>query len=268
MTPLAHRIVKEMAAGNPSVRAAAQKVGGFDDIHCFELSEVMPLIQDVILMGWDDPAKRPESDLYFLPADRTWLEWLGDDGLRKAVHMTAIPSHLVLFAPDGRALDGAADVKVINQTQTGVHFYGEAFTIELSGKRLALGANTATEADHEVIKAYTRYIYAMLAIINSPRLIGRKQHMPHRGLERRLANAKGLVGKFPLHAWTELKLSVADIGKRADGTEYEAHYTGEKCLHFCRSHLRIRNGRLERVSAHWRGNPALGIKRTRYAVTA
>jgi hypothetical protein len=54
----------------------------------------------------------------------------------------------------------------------------------------------------------------------------------------------------------------------ADGTVHEAHYTGEKCLHFCRSHLRVRNGRLEQVKAHWRGNPSLGIKQTRYKLVA
>jgi hypothetical protein len=44
----------------------------------------------------------------------------------------------------------------------------------------------------------------------------------------------------------------------------EGHLTGEKCLHFVRTFLRVRMGQLEYVDAHWRGNPALGMKRSRY----
>lgn len=90
--------------------------------------------------------------------------------------------------------------------------------------------------------------------------------MPHRGLERALIANQKLVGKFPLHAWTEIKLHVTPP-KEAEG-EHEAHLTGERALHFCRAHLRIRLGRLEVVKAHWRGNPAIGIKQSRYTVTA
>jgi hypothetical protein len=34
-------------------------------------------------------------------------------------------------------------------------------------------------------------------------------------------------------------------------------------VRFCRACLRIRNGALEYVSPHWRGDAAVGIKRTR-----
>ena len=109
--------------------------------------------------------------------------------------------------------------------------------------------------------------YAELAmiLINSPHIIGRRQHMPHAGLERQLT--RGLAGgKFPLHAWTEIKLQVAKPVEIDDGEPHEAHLTGRRALHFVRKHIRIRLGQLEYVSAHWRGDPSIGIKRSRYTV--
>jgi hypothetical protein len=107
-------------------------------------------------------------------------------------------------------------------------------------------------------------LYAVLALINSPRVIGQRQHMPHERIEREKLKALGLVGKFPLRAWTEILLSVAPPDDRTGEPSNEAHLTGEKCLHFCRTHLRVRLGQLEYVEGHYRGNPALGFKRSRY----
>ena len=110
------------------------------------------------------------------------------------------------------------------------------------------------------------WLYGLLAIINTPRVIMRRQHMPHAGLQRALIASRRITGKYPLLAWQELQLKVQppDI----DESDHEAHLTGARALHFCRAHLRIRLGRLELVSAHWRGDPALGIKQTRYRVVA
>jgi hypothetical protein len=83
-------------------------------------------------------------------------------------------------------------------------------------------------------------------------------------LQKKIAAAKRMVGRFPLRAWTEIKLEVTP--PKYDGTEHEAMLTGGKALHFCRAHLRIRLGRVELVSAHWRGDPSLGLKRTRYSL--
>ena len=107
-------------------------------------------------------------------------------------------------------------------------------------------------------------LYGALALINTPRVIGRKQHMPHAGLQKKMAAARGMVGKFPLRGWTELTLAVSPPA--VDGQEHEVRLTGGKALHFCRAHLRIRLGQVELVKPHWRGDPALGIKQTRYRV--
>jgi hypothetical protein len=109
--------------------------------------------------------------------------------------------------------------------------------------------------------------YANLALINSPRIIGQRGHYPHGRIERNaLKNAK-MVGKFPLRAWTEIVLEITTNPQdRSGDAPKEMHLTGERCLHYCRTYLRVRLGMLEYVEGHWRGNPALGIKRSRYRV--
>lgn len=104
-----------------------------------------------------------------------------------------------------------------------------------------------------------------LDLINTPGLIGLRQRDPHRGFARRLAALRG--GSYPLHSWSEVVLKhqtrIAEPGERLSGTTYH------KCLHFVRSHLRhYRDGKVVTIPAHWRGDPALGIKRTRYRMAA
>jgi hypothetical protein len=105
-----------------------------------------------------------------------------------------------------------------------------------------------------------------LLFINSPKVIGRRQHMPHRGLERALMQKMGCGGMFPLRAWTEIKLEIGPPKVLNGEPSKEAHLTGERALHFCRKHIRVRLGRLEIVRSHWRGDPALGIVQSRYKV--
>jgi hypothetical protein len=99
-------------------------------------------------------------------------------------------------------------------------------------------------------------------LINSPKVIGRRQFMPHKVLVKNFTG-----GSFPLHAWTEIRLEVSKPPEIDDGGPHEARLTGRRALHFCRAHLRIRYGQLEYVSPHWRGDPSVGIKQSRYIVT-
>jgi hypothetical protein len=82
-------------------------------------------------------------------------------------------------------------------------------------------------------------------------------------LEKRLREGHLIAGRYPLGAWNEILLHVTPP-QEADDTEHEAHLTGSRALHFVRCHLRIRLGQLELVSAHWRGDAGLGIRRSRY----
>ncbi len=89
--------------------------------------------------------------------------------------------------------------------------------------------------------------------------------MPHAGLQRKLAQERGMVGNFPLHAYTELTLK-AFATLNENGKERTVILSGHRCLHFVRAYCRPSDGRL--VSSYWRGDPALGIKRTKYRVSA
>lgn len=116
-----------------------------------------------------------------------------------------------------------------------------------------------------VVKLGIAFSVLTLDLINTPGLIGLRQRDVHRGIARKLASVRG--GSYPLRSWSEVVLKHqtqrAEPGERLSGTTYH------KCLHFVRSHLRhYQCGKVSIIPAHWRGDPALGIKRTRYKVAA
>jgi hypothetical protein len=268
MTPLAHRIVRELTL--PLKRRTFEDGCGLlsrmSDVHCFDVSEVYEAARDLVV---GSAAEIPDTEIRgqtilqraksisevtsFLPAPKTWLEWTNDVGGRSGV----------LLTEDG-------DWVRVRLAQSG----GELFCSGEQQYRLSLSDPSAFQAskdgpmpDDQVkpeLASLMLRIHGFLAMINTPRIIGRRQHMPHRGLERDLVRAMKSVGKFPLHAWTEIKLEVAAPRDMTSDGEHEAHLTGKRALHFCRAHLRIKLGRLEIVRAHWRGDGSLGIKQSRY----
>lgn len=271
MTPLAHRIVKELTLPikDRTFNDRCGLVKRMDDIHCFDVTEVIDFARSI---AYDIHRTGLDERSTFLPAPKTWIEyreivpepsdfggtwrlgWLIEECLAK----NKISLRLACVVPDGRC-----------------HSSDRAFEFELNpiiakkderDRRLAI-LNDIEDLDR-IYQPDWRLVQAVLAIINTPRIIGRRQHMPHRGLERQLLAKKALVGKFPLHAWTEILLKVAPPDDKTGEPSKEAHLTGERALHFCRAHLRIQNGKLVYVSAHWRGNGALGIKRSRYKLAA
>src|SRR5262249_29716721 len=127
------------------------------------------------------------------------------------------------------------------------------------------GDGPMTDEDRITGGTFLNAVLTNLAIINTPHIIGRTTHLPHTGLQKHLARAFKMPGKYPLQPWHEVKLHVV-VPSEFGGGEVEGHLTGERALHLCRSYLRIRLGQLELVHSHWRGNPALGIKQTRYRV--
>lgn len=256
MTPLAHRFAKRLTLPikkREAVNETGPALAQIADIHCFECSELNELVSD-----WKgEDTERAGNTLRFLPAPKTWIEWKPiDSDVRRAL----------LFVE--RNFEGFPGCDVFN-------YFGH-HERPLSASHighLAYGSDDVfvvplRDGDSGLIDRHYIFKGAMfIAMINTPRVIGRKQHMPNRGLERKLTKGFG-VGKFPLHAWHEIKLNVLKPIEIDDGEPHEAHLTGRRALHFCRAHLRIRNGHVEFVTSHWRGDPALGIKQTRYRLTA
>lgn len=115
------------------------------------------------------------------------------------------------------------------------------------------------------IKLGIAFSVLALDLINTPGLVGLRQHDQHRGLARKLYAAR--TGSYPLRGWSEIVLKHQT--RVAEEPEHHTGATFHKCLHFVRSHLRhYRDGKVTVIPAHWRGDPALGIKRTRYLVAA
>ena len=249
MTPLARKIVNELTLPikQRSFRDASGLLKKMSDVHCFDCTEAYDLIESLTV----DILRRPTAigPLAFLPADRTWIEFSWGQA-RTGFLLCQSGNH-----------DATIDL---------AHWQGPTFgSYDFGGMQLvgsidgAIGPRLLVNDNYEDL--YIGFnLYAALALINTPRIIGRKQHMPHRGLERRLVAKRGLIGKFPLHAWTEIKLEVCAPKDASGDGSLEAHYTGERALHFCRAHLRVRLGKVEIVKGHWRGDASLGIKQSRY----
>lgn len=260
MTPLAQQIIRDsIGKGFDGRRDCAGVRNMMDDVHCFEVTAAIS-ISDAIASKID----YRNNILAFLPADKTWIEFTG----------TAAGE----FARMGFLLvrDGdAADVYWVKGWRDGFWKSVGRFIIPLysdarpTKSGIALGPIIPDDGANDLgDSAGPQFsLLSILAIINSPRVIGRRQHMPHRGLERQLLKAGRISGRFPLHAWTEIKL---EINARQDASienSSEAHLTGQRALHFCRAHLRFRLGRVEIVNGHWRGDGSLGIRRSRYQLT-
>jgi hypothetical protein len=262
MTPLARKIVNELML--PLKQREFNDVCGIlkrmSDVHCFEVSEVSLLSRSMM----EDMIRLPKSvgPLAFLPAQRTWIEEKDTDGARFGVLLSSVNG------PDGKPHHAAVDTAVWSDRSFKSVGNG---VIELIGSlrpgeapRSMMLSHCKTTPDDLESNRFTYWLYAVLALINSPRIIGRKQHMPHRGLERAIIARRGVIGKFPLHAWTEIKLEVNSPKDASGEGSQEAHYTGERALHFCRAHIRIRLGKLEIVRGHWRGDASLGMRQSRY----
>ena len=248
MTPLAHKIVRELTLPlkDRSFTDKASLLPRMADVQCFEVSEIAELARD---LGSRYPKYGAPEDLLFLPAPKTWLERKTRWG-RMGFFLEEDDLTSLTIAYDGFGQWGSLNASGIRQQNR------HGVCNDANG-RMDYLAGLADSSE---------WLRAVLAMINTPRIIGRKQHMPHRGLEHKLLRLRGTVGSFPLRAWTEILLKVTPPHDAAADAPSEAHLTGRRALHFCRAHLRIRMGCLELVSAHWRGDPALGIKRSRYRV--
>jgi len=264
MTPIAHALVADSIKPKKERQYGdlANRLKLLDGLHFFEVTAIYEAakaisekVGEAVLGGHDDRA--------FLPAPRIMMEFAISDPAMPLVARQA-------FIVEERR-DGFADVTLILKYGDGrivssngviavIPMRGKCQTKEvfINKKHLSMDADTAS--------AIACCIYALLAMINTPRIIGRRSRMPHAGLQRKIAALHGMPGKYPIQAWQEMLLEVTPPRDEAGHGERKTCLTGGKALHFVRSYLRIRAGKLELVSSHWKGDPALGVKQTRYRV--
>lgn len=246
MTPMAQMVVrKSIADGHQYIPQLLSS-----DCHCFEVTEVRPLMVDLAKNAeW-----RVSNDQHiFLPSPITWIEWKTNNG-RNAGKLESDGPKLTLsfYYDNGKVFGAREDINIFRHPDDG---------------RLQIGISKDLDDDDRIeCLSFSRLFLAALALINTPRIISQRQHMPHAGLQRQIAASKKMVGRFPLRAWTEIVLEVHR--PKTHEADHDTHLSGGKALHFCRAHLRIKRGRVEFVSHHWRGDPSIGIKRSRYKVVA
>lgn len=256
VTPLARQVINQMLVPLEKRFFIDQGLVMYrmPDIHCFEVSEIITesnrLIQDLTT------AKQVSELTSFLPAPKTWIEWkngsngrvgfLLEDKQNYALVTPVVMSNDKFFSDRdsfGLPFQGSGEIGTILTSQT------------MDPAKVAMYGRIAAT------------LIGALAFINTPKIIGRRQHMPNKGLEKKIVKDRTTPNVFPLHAWTEVILKITPPINMAEKASTEAHLTGQKALHFCRAHLRIQYGKLVVVKAHWRGDSALGIIQTRYKVT-
>jgi hypothetical protein len=231
------------------------------DIHCFECSDVMMLAADMCedLRRDTDAITQAFADFGFLPAPKTWLEVQRPDGGRNACllieHKTDDTDITVYFFNGTRAfsvggfsLNDATHIHIVQRAEND-------FPALLGQHR---------DIDNAGITAFIQIARVLLCMINTPQTIGRRSVKPNAALARKLTRGFG-VGKFPLHAFTEIQLRVTKPIEIDDGEPHEDYITGRRAYHFVKKYRKPSSGKL--VESHWKGDPAVGIKRTRYKVT-
>lgn len=252
MTPLANTYLRWLTTPIKN-RAPLNNPDGVDvwaslyGARCFEVTEVVPLINELnsaMKKDQDSGMTKGVVETYaFLPAEKTWIESRSEKGKREAI----------LLADVG---GGKADMTL--------------FTEGICAKVASLNLNEFLNYDSVFAPSegevnLIAFTYQALAIINTPRIVAQQEHAPNKGIQKRL-NAARQITPFKLLPWSEIKLEVTGAGsdKGSDGSENAL--TGKRALHFCRAHIRVKRGRIEYVSSHWRGDPAIGIRQSDYKI--
>jgi hypothetical protein len=250
VTPLAHRILANSLKPVKD-RLPVQDDGGYlkdmAAVVCFEVSAIMPLI------NWQCAKMRTTKAAWptaFLPAERTFLEFTETSGHRTGLLLTARNGDITDF--DISIVAGSAD----GFGKATIGFYESGMTEPL------VLENKTSAYERDVV---ARVVMLLLSAINAPKVFARVEHDPHAGLARKLAASKAMPGKYPLHAWHEIKLE-GWMPKVERGMRRAKGATGEKAQHFVRAHPRFQNGKWVIVVPHKRGNPQLGMRRARYSV--
>lgn len=102
-------------------------------------------------------------------------------------------------------------------------------------------------------------LMAAVALINSP-AVERVTAEPHRGLAKHLRQGTPYAGA------SATRIVIGATSRRTDGNG--GGLSHPRAYHFCRAHTRLKNGKVERVRAHWRGDRAFGFRIGSYKVTA
>jgi len=258
MTPAAQTWLKDQLLPKDK-RYFDDETGSFgflEDFHFFETSHYVTEMLEFALAMSNAGLGLPSARLSFLPAPKTWIEWIDSERKERAAHaLIEIDkewARIILFCPTYRSPVYIGDLSLRDRLLKLGNDEDVIFRLpdEMGSYR-------------QQIKATTWLLYAALALINSPRTIHRTRHGPHRGLQRKLASRSDLAGhNFNLiHETLELEVRPPQEFLRSDEA---TQLTGTRALHYCRAYLWQSRGIV--CPGHWRGDPSRGIKVRDYSL--
>lgn len=107
----------------------------------------------------------------------------------------------------------------------------------------------------EIVAQLYTWMLRALGLLQQPKIVDAKPSPP---VDHRLQRARVKAGKRPLADHHVVTVHVSKQ-EQAARLEAQAHFerTGVR-LHRVRSFVRVKNGKLERVKEHWRGDASLG----------
>ena len=205
------------------------------------------------------------ANLVFLPAPVTWLEFELDTG------------HNMVFVCTNQVTgrENAICVYLLSPLRMSTLCVLEP----VSGDVAVWAASHATLKTTEIqlqeagftddeIRGHENHtaklIITALVAINSPKIVEFEPQQPSKLLERKLMDARVFDRNRPSSGWTRITLGGAAVGRPTE-TDSTEHTGPGKRLHYCRAHIRIARGKLQRVTGHWRGNAELGRTRAVYS---
>lgn len=260
MTPLAMLLAKRflvekgrdttLLAENDEHRARLSAVvRSLPETQCFEITNAVDLIAE---FAREHFPHHVDDRLMFWPHQNCWFEILGEGRSRAAIVV--------------RSLGGARDpamVRIISSRWVSVSDEAVVLSEEM---KLAPGGlpGGVPDIDPEGARWLGANLAAILTAINQPKVIGRQVRHAHRGLERKLSQARVGTRRTPLPDIVTLDLEAFVTREADDGPESGGVAGSKKCFHFVRAHIRQANGQF--VRSHWRGDPALGVGRKNYRV--
>ena len=270
MTPIAYRLVRQRMEATEAVNNETD-LGQFPtdltEMRCFDCVAVSDLADD--LCDSMSGHSRVPDKVAFLPAPITWIEYALDSQKRAAIWLIDQGDG---WAECGFASLAKGDGKVYTLPNGHIQLSDNVDKIAISARaavdafqRHPRGAPRVVPSDLNT-RQHMFLVYAFLAIINTPRIVGRRIHHAHKGLEREMNRNVPAKDRKKLPEWTEIVLEVDKPARDGDASERGEVLTGKRALHFCRSFIRIRLGKLELVRSHWRGDEELGVRQASYRV--
>lgn len=222
----------------------------------------------------------------FLPGEPFWVEWAGNgpssSATRHGVLLSASEEYpdefpqlgLMTYYTDERNPEGFKGIASVGFAYSfdaeydlfsqHIGMVSEVFDGDGEDDEAARrDFETSLAPDHPLRDVWHRdvgaFVGAALAFINTPRLV----HPIPRD-QRKLNVARQKRGAPPLLKFTEVTLRPdrVDVVRTASRTGA----SGEVSRHHVRGHLRIKQGKIELVTPHWRGNPEKGVTIQRHAV--